>query len=370
MTLSIDEELAAEVRMSLISGIGPRLRHTLLDAFGSAQAVLAARRDQLQRVRGVGPKLCDAILSSAADIDVDAEIELCRTHNITILRDTDESWPRMLDQIHDPPGVLFLQGELQARDMIGIGVVGTRHATSYGLGQAERLAMGLVQAGLTVTSGLARGIDTAAHRAAIRAGGRTIAIIGSGLLKLYPPENDKLAAQIAEHGAVISEAPPRRQPMSGAFPQRNRLISGLTLGVLVVEAPLRSGAMITARHAMEQGREVFAVPGPSGSRTSAGCHALIRDGAKLVDSVEDIVEELGPLIEPMQTDGHTVRRPAELSLNDIERKVLDTIEATGTSIDEIIQLSELPAHRVLSTISVLEVRQLISRVGGNRVVRK
>ena len=189
--------------------------------------------------------------------------------------------------------------------------------------QAERLAGSLARAGLSVVSGLARGIDAAAHRGALSAGGRTIAVLGSGLLNIYPPEHRQLADEVAAHGAMLSELPPRSEPLPGTFPQRNRVISGLSLGVIIVEAAEHSGALITARLAMEQGREVFAVPGRVDSRTSRGCHRLLRDGAKLVETADDVLEELGPLVEAApRDDGQAIHHPAELLLNDVEQQVL------------------------------------------------
>ena len=249
-------------------------------------------------------------------------------------------------------------------------VVGTRHATHYGLRLAERLATGLTHAGLTVISGLARGIDATAHRATVQAAGRTVAVLGSGVLNVYPPEHAELANAICEEGAVISELAPLQQPMSGTFPQRNRLITGLSLGVLVVEAAERSGALISASHAAEQGREVFAVPGPADSRMSRGCHQLIRDGAKLVETVDDILEELGPLVESLpRPDGDVLRHPAELKLNEQERRVLNAIATQPTEIDQIAVATQLPISRILATISVLEIRHLIRRLSGNYVQR-
>jgi DNA processing protein len=249
-------------------------------------------------------------------------------------------------------------------------MVGTRHGTQYGLRQAERLAGSLVRAGLTIISGLARGIDAAAHRGALAAGGRTIAVLGSGVLNVYPPEHAGLAAQVASHGAVISESPPRAEPLPGVFPQRNRLISGLALGTIVIEAGERSGALITARHAMEQGREVFAVPGRIDDRTAVGCHRLIRDGAKLVQSPEDVLEELGPLVEPApHGDGRVVHHPAELLLNDVETQVLAAIASDATPIDRIVTDTALGIAQVLATLSVLEMRHLIRRLSGATVMR-
>jgi DNA processing protein len=276
----------------------------------------------------------------------------------------------VLREIHDPPGVFYMRGEMVPGDALAVAIVGTRHATPYGLHQAERLAGSLSRAGLTIISGLARGIDAAAHRGALAAGGRTIAVLGGGVLNIYPPEHDELANEVARGGAVISETPPRFQPLAGSFPQRNRLISGLSLGVLVIEAADRSGALITARHAMEQGREVFAMPGRVDSRVSRGCHRLLRDGAKLVESADDVLEELGPLVAPASLeDGTIVHHPAELQLNEQETQVLQAISSQSSSVDALCQSTGLPVQRVLATISVLEMRRLVRRVSGQTVVR-
>ena len=304
------------------------------------------------------------------EIDVEAQIALCREHGIDILTMSHASYPRMLREIHDPPGVLFVRGALKPSDALAISIVGTRHGTQYGLRQAERLAGGLARAGLTIVSGLARGVDAAAHRGALVAGGRTIAVLASGVMRIYPPEHDKLAEEVAACGALVSESPPHSEPLAGTFPQRNRLISGMSLGVIIVEAGQRSGALITARHAMEQGREVFAVPGNVDSRTSRGCHRLIRDGAKLVESADDVLEELGPLVEAApRDDGQVIHHPAELLLNDLEQKVLSAVGSEATPIDQIISQTGLPAAQVLSTLSVLEMRRLVRRLGGAAVVR-
>ncbi|OYV92935.1 MAG: hypothetical protein B7Z73_04180 [Planctomycetia bacterium 21-64-5] len=214
------------------------------------------------------------------------------------------------------------------------------------------------------------GIDAAAHRGALAAGGRTIAVLGSGVLNIYPPEHATLASEIMARGAVVGEAPVRSAPLSGAFPQRNRLISGMSLGVVIVEAALHSGALITARHAMEQGREVFAVPGPVDSRMSRGCHQLIRDGAKLVETADDVLEELGPLVAAApREDGSVVHHPAELLLNEAEQRILSAVGTSATAIDQVIADSGLPTPQVLSTLSVLEMRRLVKRLSGNYVLR-
>ena len=224
--------------------------------------------------------------------------------------------------------------------------------------------------GITVVSGLARGIDASAHHGAMEAGGRTLAVLGGGHLRLYPPEHAKLAEQISNQGAVLSESLPESSPKTGSFPRRNRIVSGLSLGVIVVEAAERSGALISARLAMEQGREVFAVPGRIDSRMSRGCHRLLKDGAKLVESVDDVLEELGPLATPTRIDAETeIRHPAELKLSDQESLVLNAIKSDATEFDMIMEQTGLPAARVLSTISVLEMRRLVKRVSGTALVR-
>lgn len=365
------DNLRNQLLLTLVSGVGPLSRRRLLDQFGSPEKILYASAAELQSVQGVGPKLAKRIASARHEIDVDAQIALARDNHVDILLESSEDYPPLLAEIHDPPGVLFARGNLLPADRLAVGIVGTRHATRYGIEQATKLAASLAQAGVTVVSGMARGIDTAAHKAALAAGGRTVAVLASGVLKPYPPENADLAAQIAEQGCVMSEAAPTMPPMSGMFPQRNRIISGLSLGSIVVEAADRSGALITARHAWEQNREVFAVPGPVNSRVSNGPHRLIRDGAKLVMTIDDVLEELGPLAHTAErADGTTIRVPAEVQLNEVEQQVLQAIQAgEGSLIDEVTQTSGLPVHRVLSTISVLEMRSLIRRIGGNRVAR-
>lgn len=390
------DELLAALRLSLIAGVGPRTRQSLLERFGTSSAVLAAAPSQLREVYGVGPKLVEKIFAADDEVDPLAEIELCRAGGVKILFDpgpdgdeseksqsppTDEvfascKYPRLLARIDDPPSVLFLRGEILPRDELAIAIVGTRHASRYGLDQAEKLAASLAYAGFTIVSGLARGIDAAAHRGALRAGGRTLAVLGSGVLNIYPPEHKQLAEEVAAKGCLISESPPRFAPLSGSFPQRNRIISGLSLGTVVVEAPERSGALITARLAREQNREVFAVPGLAGSREARGCHLLIRDGAKLVETADDVIEELGPLGKSIaRGDGPAVRNPAELltgvdlELTDIEQQVLAAVDVRSTPIDRVIVSTGLAAGQVLSTLSVLEMRRLVRRTGGSTVVR-
>ncbi len=365
-----EERRADWLRLSLVVGIGPRNLRQLVDHFQSPGEVLTASRSALQEVPGIGPKLSQSIVEAREIIDVESELAICRTNEIDVCTLEDDSYPRMLREIPDAPPVLFVRGSFSGADLLSIAVVGSRHATHYGKTQARRLAGSLARAGLTVVSGLARGIDAAAHHGALEAGGRTIAVLGGGLLSLFPPEHEPLAREVAASGAVVSEFPPLMEPQSGFFPQRNRIISGISLGTIIVEAAQRSGALITARHAYEQGREVFAVPGPIDSRASRGPHALIRDGARLVESVDDVLEELGPLVEAVpQDDGPEVRHPAELQLNETEQRVLSAVGEQPTSIDAVTAAAKLPIPRVLATLSVLESRHLVRRVSGQQVVR-
>ncbi len=360
----------AEILLALTPDVGPILRGRLIERFGGAAEVMAASEAALQQVQGIGPKISARIIHARHEVQLEAQLALVREHGLGVLLPGRAGYPRMLTEIPDPPGVLFVRGQIEPGDAMAVGIVGTRRASRYGQQQAERLAAGLARAGVTVVSGLARGIDAAAHRGALAASGRTIAVLASGVLNVFPPEHAELANQVATAGAVVSEAAPTMPPLSGMFPQRNRIISGLALGVIVVEAADRSGALITARHAMEQGREVFAVPGPIDSPGSFGPHRLLRDGAKLVTCVDDVLEELGhlPAAAPDQRGG-SIRAAAELKLNDLEHAVLQAIDPAGCSLDDVAAACGWPIHRVLATVSVLESRRLVRRAGGNRVAR-
>jgi DNA processing protein len=379
------EHLLAHVRLSCVAGIGSRRRRLLLQRFGGPEAVLAAGPGALTEVEGIGRRVSESVRQVASDPEPERMLGLCEARGIRIVLEGDADYPRLLGQIDDPPGLLYVRGDLQPCDALAVAVVGSRHATAYGRRMAWQLAGGLARAGYTVVSGLARGIDAAAHRGALDAGGRTVAVLGSGVLRVYPPEHHDLAEEIsnAGHGAVVSEAPPLAEPFRGAFPQRNRIVSGLSLGTVVVQAGVRSGALITARMAGEQGREVFAVPGEVDSRMSRGGHGLLRDGARLVESVDDILDELGPLFDTATTpDGRRVRAPAELRLDGVERDVLGAIDALAggadgaseragdsVSIDEVVATSGLITSQVLATIGVLEMRRIVRRLPGHRVGR-
>jgi DNA processing protein len=370
------EDVRGHVRLACVPGIGSRLRRLLLERFGTPQRVFAATPAEIASVGRIGPKLAAAIPALADSAIADDVIALCRKRSVDILLEGRAGYPPLLSRIDDPPGLLFVRGAILPQDSLSVAIVGARHATAYGLKVAEQLGASLARAGYTVVSGLARGIDAAAHRGAMQAGGRTIAVLGSGVLNVYPPEHAELACEVIDSGALISELPPLTEPNVGTFPQRNRIVSGLSLGVVVVQAADRSGALITARLATEQGREVFAVPGAIDCRMSRGCHQLIRDGAKLVASVDDILEEFGPLFETATTaDGRVVNSAAELQLGDIEQQVLAACDALAggaskpVAIDDLVDSSGLAASQVLATIGVLEMRRLIRRLPGSQIVR-
>lgn len=366
-----DTDLQDLICLSLVPGVGPHTSRALLERFATAGRVLDASVSALRDVPGVGPKLAEKIVRARVDHDAAAELELCRRLEVRIACRGTPGYPATLEEIPDPPSLLYIQGELEPRDQLAIAIVGSRRCTPYGLRIAERLAAALGRVGLTVVSGLARGIDAAAHRGALKVGGRTIAVMANGLGRVYPPENEELGREITAAGALLSEMPMEQGPLAGLFPQRNRLISGLCLGVVVVEATPRSGSLSTARHAVEQNREVFAVPGPVDSLSSQGCHRLIRDGARLVETVDDIMEELGPLMKEVRASPTEtpVRHPAELVLSDLERSILGRLDDRPAPVDELILATGLTASQVLATLSVLEMRRLVKRLPGHQFVR-
>jgi DNA processing protein len=370
---SWDPALVEAVRLSLIEGVGPRIRQDLLERFGTAEAIFDASPDQVRDVRGVGPKLLSRLTLARSQTDPIRELQLCKDAGVKLILQSDPNYPRLLSELPDPPYILYCRGEIVSQDGVAVAMVGTRHPTRYGVQTAKKLAGALARIGVTIVSGLARGIDAAAHQGALEAGGRTIAVLGSGVLNLYPPEHDQLAKEVIDNGLLLSEMPPEFPPIPGAFPQRNRIISGLSLGTIVVEAARRSGALITARLATEQNRELFAVPGRIDCPMAAGPNRLIRDGAKLVESIDDILEELGPLVQGVtatQDKQTTIRNPAELSLNEIEQAVLSLVATEPTPIDRVIAESKMPAPRVLSTINVLARKRLIERLSGATIIRK
>jgi DNA processing protein len=365
------DDLRDLVCLSMVPGVGPQTSRALLARFGTAGRVLDASVDSLCSVKGVGPKLAALVARARRDHDAEVELDLCRGVGVRIIPQGDPSYPPLLGEIPDPPNLLYCLGTIEPSDQLAIALVGSRRCTPYGMRTAERLAAALARVGLTVVSGLARGIDAAAHRGALKAGGRTLAVMANGLAQVYPPEHEDLAREVAGSGALLSEMPMRQAPLAGLFPQRNRIISGLCLGVVVIEATPRSGSLSTANHATEQNREVFAVPGPVDSLPSRGCHRLIRDGARLVETVDDILAELGPLSREVRCDPDStpVRHPAELTLSDLERSLLGQLDDHPRAVDELIARTGLAASQVLATLSILEVRRLVRRLPGHQFVR-
>jgi DNA processing protein len=367
---SSDGDLIDLLKVVLVPGIGPRISTLLFQRFGSASAILRASGDELHGVDGVGPKLSAAITKARSREDAQHELDECRRRGVSIIARYHDSYPKSLLEIPDPPAVLFSRGTIEPRDQLAIAIVGSRQCTLYGKQTAERLAAGLARAGFTIVSGLARGIDAAAHRGALSGGGRTIAVCATGLRNIYPPEHASLADEVAASGALISESPLDREPRPGLFPQRNRIISGLSQAVIIVEAGRRSGALHTARHAMEQGRDVFAVPGRIDSLPSQGCHDLIRDGVPLIRGIDDVLESLGPLMQPVErAPGETVQSPRELLLNDIERTVLNRITHDPEHVDSLLPLNGIEPSQLLATITILEMKRLIRRLPGGLVAR-
>ena len=369
--MSDEADLRDVIGLAMVPGVGPLTHRALIAHFGTAGKVLKASESSLKAVNGVGPKLAARIAGARSEFDPEVELAECRHRGVRPIPRDHDDFPSSLREIPDPPALLYVKGTLRPEDHLAVALVGSRKSSPYGVRIAERLAASLARVGLTVVSGLARGIDAAAHRGALKAGGRTIAVMANGLSEIYPPEHDGLAEEIAEAGAVVSEMPMRQGPLAELFPRRNRIISGLCLGVVIVEAAPRSGSLVTAHHAMEQNREVFAVPGPVDSLGSRGCHRLIRDGARLVETADDILEELGPLVREIKPlDGGTpVRHPSELTLTDLERSILGLLDDLPKAADEVITRTGLTASQVMATLSILEMRRLIRRVPGNQFVR-
>jgi DNA processing protein len=354
------------IALASISGVGSVTYKKLIDRFGSAEAVFRATRRELSGVEGVGSSRASAIASFNGWGAVEDEVGRASEAQVTIIGLEDANYPARLREIYDAPPILYLKGSLTDQDRRAVAVVGSRNSSRYGLTCAETIARGLAARGITVVSGMARGVDSAAHLGALRQQGRTIAVLGSGIDVIYPSENRPLFAEIVGHGAVISEFPFGTEPEMTNFPKRNRIISGISLGVVIAEASLNSGALITAKLALEQNREVFAVPGNITSMRSRGTHTLIREGAKLVESAEDVIEELAFAIAdapPLTGD----RPPAE-DLSDTQRAVLQCIENGPVSIEAIIEGSGFRSQDVLTILLDLELRGLVKQVTGNNFI--
>ena len=361
-----------DVLLSMVEGIGARTYQRLLEQFGTSTAILNASRSDLSGYEFLKPDTLAQLTTARNRLDPTHIVELCKQDQIDILSLRDERYPAQLRTVPDPPPILYVKGVLYPSDSFSVAVIGTRRCTRYGERQTERLTSALVQNGFTIISGLALGVDGVAHRAALKSRGRTVAVLGSGLHRIYPPEHKPLAQKIVESGGcVMCEYPPLHPSAKWTFPQRNRIVSGLSLGVLVVEAPVRSGAMISARLAGEQGRDIFAVPGSIESQASGGCNQLIRDGAYLTESVDDILNVLGPMRKPVLLPGieGLVRHPNEVSLNDIEHQVLQHVGGGETSLESIMTVSGLEPQQVLAALTVLEQKRIIRQITSTIFVR-
>jgi DNA processing protein len=357
------------IALNMLPTVGPVRLRKLLEVFKTPQQILAAKRNELRKVEGIGSEVADQISNWESTIDLGAELDRVREFGVKIIAQESSLYPRPLHEIHAPPIVLYVWGELKERDHHAIGIIGARRTTHYGVESAKKLAYQLAYAGLTVISGLARGIDTAAHQGALAAKGRTIAVIGSGLARLYPPENAALAEKIrAGNGAIVSEFSMEIEPDRQTFPMRNRIISGWSHGVLVVEAGLNSGALITASQALEQGRSVYAVPGHINAPSAMGSNRLIQQGAKLVMDASDILEDLEILLPEAKPTAEAAVRPLP-PLSEDERRIYDAIEAAETSIDDITEKTRLASATVSSTLLQLELKRLVKQLPGKYFVK-
>jgi DNA processing protein len=361
------------LRWALTAEVGPILFNRLVERFGSAQAALDASAHQLTSVEGIGLKTAETIARSRDGVEIQREVALAAEHGVRILCREDWDYPMPLRHIPDPPICLYVRGRLEPNDSVAIGIVGARRCSLYGREQAHRFGYQLASAGITVISGLARGIDGEAHKGAITAGGRTVAVLGNGLSTIYPPEHRELADRVAEQGAVISELPMAVSPEAKNFLPRNRLIAGLSLGVLVVEAARRSGSLTTARLATEYDREVFALPGRVDTESSQGTNTLIRDQhAKLVMTAEDIVDELGEVGEALKTQEETVSQTETTSqppLGEDESLIHGVLGRQERSIEAIAVETGQSAAKVASTLITLQLKGLARQLPGNLFVR-
>lgn len=383
------------LRLHLTPEVGPIRARNLLQRFGDIDAVFSASIRELEQAENVGPVVAKAVFASRGDDGVDREIDQAALQGVRILCWADPEYPALLKRINDPPVCLYVRGRMEAEDGVAVAIVGSRKCSHYGLEQARRFSEGLARAGLTVVSGLARGIDGVAHQGATIAGGRTLAVLGNGLSHVYPPEHEELSQRVIEHGALISELPMDTSPDAKNFPPRNRIIIGLALGVLVVEASHRSGALITARLAGDYNRESFALPGRVDQpQYCAGTNALIRDGkAQLVTCVEDVLDglsEVGRIMkgelaatsatppgDRRQSHGDTAHAPGAsppmqtlVELSDEEAMVLKAVTVEPAGVASLQAQTELDPGRLLSLLTSLQMKGAVRQLPGSLFVRK
>jgi DNA processing protein len=363
------EDIFYWLALSLTPGVGSILIKRLLDRFKTPEAVFRASLKELVRIEGLGEKVAGEIRKGPSDKAVKRELSLLEKTGGKVVTLKDGDYPTRLKDIYDPPALLYLRGEFRIEDELAVAIVGSRKTSAYGREVTEKIGEDLARHGVTVVSGMARGIDSVAHKGALQGGGRTIAVLGCGVDVIYPPENRNLFYQIIEQGAILSEFPMGSPPEGGHFPRRNRIISGLSIGVVIVQASSESGSLITAGYALEQGREVFAVPGNVGAEGSRGTNQLIKEGAKLVESSDDILEEILP---QWRREGETAQKgdPAVLSLTESEKTLYGLLGETPLHIDAIIRESRLDPGRVSSLLLNLELKGLISQWPGKCFSKK
>jgi DNA processing protein len=353
-----EKDLRYWVGFNRVPGIGTARLRALLDYFGDLETAWNAPAHDLQQA-GLDRRSLANLLQARSELDLDADMERLEHGQIRVLTWDSAGYPPNLRQAYNAPPVLYIRGRIEERDEWAVAIVGTRRASVYGKEAARMISTGLAQAGVTVVSGLARGIDAVAHRACLDAGGRTLAVLGSGVDVIYPAQNARMAAEIVERGALVSEYALGTQPEARNFPPRNRIISGLTLGAVIVEADLGSGALITAGFAAEQGREVFAVPGNIFARTSRGTNQLIQQGAKMVCQVADVLEELNLTMVSEQAQARAV-----IPENETEAVLLEHLSAEPIHVDALGRAVRLPIAQVTSTLALMELKGMVRQVGG------
>ena len=365
------ESKEAFVALNMTEHVGPVRVRQLLQHFGDAPSILKASESQLRQVKGVGDDVAAEIANWEKTIDLAAELKRIEEYGCHVVTQADDEYPALLKEIYDPPIVLYVKGSLNARDRNGVAMVGSRQTTPYGIEVARKLGYQLAYVGVTVVSGGARGIDTASHQGALSAKGRTIAVLGTGINIVFPPENAELFERIAANGAVVSQYPFNRNADKQSFAIRNRIVAGMTLGTVVVEANLSSGALITANFAVEYGRQIFAVPGRIDSPRSKGCHDLIKKGAKLCEGAEDILSEfeyLFPTSNRPPSAAETGVLPA-LTLSENEQRIYDVLSKDPMSIDDVIRQSGLPSSAASVGLLGLEMKRVIRQLPGKMFLR-
>ena len=363
-------EREAYIALNMVDGIGPVRVRALLELFESASEIVSASPDLWCEAKGIGPALAQKVHTKLLQADVAEEIRRAKKVGAEIITRADPEYPKALTEIHDPPLALYVKGTLEAGDLHAIAMVGSRRCTHYGTQSADRLAFQLAKQGYTVVSGLARGIDAAAHQGALKGGGRTLAVMGTGIDQVYPTEHVDLSERIIEQGALISEFPVGFKPTRQSFPQRNRIVSGLSKALLVVEASRGSGAMMTVDFATEQDRAVMAVPGRIDNPSASGCNDLIKNGAKLIADVDDITEEFEFLLPPKpegREDPEHVK--PKVQLTEPEEKIMSHLGREDVAQDELIRATGLSASEVATALLMLEMKRQIKSLPG-RSVRK